>query len=224
MTNGNGKKPKPKLTAKQQRFCEEYMIDFNATAAALRAGYAKDTAYAIGAENLKKPQIKAGLEEQKKLMRERAHVEAEWVLQKYLKIANTKVEDLFTIGETGELQMLPFDQWPPGASEAVESIQQDRVIREMHGSEKTATMVVHDKVKIKLWNIHPAIEMISRWTGGFVETKKRQVEGQVLHKIEAYKKFTDLMKAAESQKNQSVTKNRIKQHLGVSSDDGNGSK
>lgn len=46
-----------KLTAKQQRFCDEYLIDLNATQAAIRAGYSKKTAYAIGQENLKKPVI-----------------------------------------------------------------------------------------------------------------------------------------------------------------------
>ena len=47
-----------KLTAKQQRFCDEYLIDLNATQAAIRAGYSKRTAYSIGIENLKKPEIK----------------------------------------------------------------------------------------------------------------------------------------------------------------------
>lgn len=47
-----------KLTAKQQRFCDEYLVDANATAAAIRAGYSAKTAAVIGAENLKKPNIK----------------------------------------------------------------------------------------------------------------------------------------------------------------------
>ena len=47
-----------KLTAKQQRFCDEYLIDANATEAAIRAGYSAKTAAAIGAENLIKPNIK----------------------------------------------------------------------------------------------------------------------------------------------------------------------
>jgi phage terminase small subunit len=51
-----------KLTAKQQRFCDEYLIDLNATQAAIRAGYSKKTAYAIGDENLKKPEIKSQIE------------------------------------------------------------------------------------------------------------------------------------------------------------------
>ena len=47
-----------KMTAKQQRFCDEYLIDLNATQAAIRAGYSKKTAYSIGIENLKKPELK----------------------------------------------------------------------------------------------------------------------------------------------------------------------
>lgn len=47
-----------KMTPKQQRFCDEYLIDLNATQAAIRAGYSKKTAYSIGVENLKKPEIK----------------------------------------------------------------------------------------------------------------------------------------------------------------------
>lgn len=47
-----------KLTAKQQRFCDEYLIDLNATQAAIRAGYSKKTAKDIGCENLAKPNIK----------------------------------------------------------------------------------------------------------------------------------------------------------------------
>ncbi|MFR7383035.1 MAG: terminase small subunit, partial [[Clostridium] leptum] len=46
-----------KLTAKQQRFVDEYLIDLNATQAAIRAGYSEKTAFSIGTENLRKPLI-----------------------------------------------------------------------------------------------------------------------------------------------------------------------
>lgn len=48
-----------KLTLKQQRFADEYIISLNATDAAIKAGYSKKTAYSIGPENLKKPEIKS---------------------------------------------------------------------------------------------------------------------------------------------------------------------
>lgn len=52
-----------KMTAKQKRFCDEYLTDMNATQAAIRAGYSAKTAYAIGQENLKKPVVKEYIEE-----------------------------------------------------------------------------------------------------------------------------------------------------------------
>lgn len=47
-----------KLTLKQQRFCDEYLIDLNATQAAIRAGYSEKTARQTAAENLSKPCIR----------------------------------------------------------------------------------------------------------------------------------------------------------------------
>lgn len=52
-----------KMTAKQRRFCDEYLIDLNATQAAIRAGYSEKTARAIGSENLLKPYIKAYIDQ-----------------------------------------------------------------------------------------------------------------------------------------------------------------
>lgn len=51
-----------RMTAKQRRFCDEYLIDLNATQAAIRAGYSKKTAYSIGEENLRKPELKKYIE------------------------------------------------------------------------------------------------------------------------------------------------------------------
>lgn len=54
---------KGKMTPKQQRFCDEYLVDLNATQAAIRAGYSENTARQQGAENLAKPYIKAYIAE-----------------------------------------------------------------------------------------------------------------------------------------------------------------
>lgn len=55
------------MTSKQQRFCEEYLSNgFNATQAAISAGYSKKTSHAIGQENLKKPIIADYIKSQKK--------------------------------------------------------------------------------------------------------------------------------------------------------------
>lgn len=52
-----------KMTKKQKLFCDEYLIDLNATQAAIRAGYSEKTAYSIGNENLTKPEIKKYIED-----------------------------------------------------------------------------------------------------------------------------------------------------------------
>jgi phage terminase small subunit len=60
------------LNAKQQRFCDEYLIDLNATQAAIRAGYSEKNARNIASENLAKPNIKeyidARMEEREKTL------------------------------------------------------------------------------------------------------------------------------------------------------------
>lgn len=55
-----------KLTAKQQRFCDEYLIDLNAKQAAIRAGYSERTAKQIGRENLTKPYLNKYIQQRMK--------------------------------------------------------------------------------------------------------------------------------------------------------------
>lgn len=71
------------MTNKQKRFCDEYLIDCNATQAAIRAGYSPKTAYSIGMENLKKPEIKTYIDEQLKKLHDAKIADADEVI-KYL--------------------------------------------------------------------------------------------------------------------------------------------
>ena len=68
------------MTPKQSRFCEEYIIDLNATQAAIRSGYSEKTAGAVGFENLKKPEIQKKVEELKAAATEKAEVSVQDVL------------------------------------------------------------------------------------------------------------------------------------------------
>ena len=70
----------PILTPKQQRFVDEYLIDLNATQAAIRAGYSESTAYSIGSENLNKPEIEKAIILAKAERSERTQIDAAWVL------------------------------------------------------------------------------------------------------------------------------------------------
>lgn len=70
-----------KLTPKQQRFVEEYLIDLNATQAAIRAGYSKKTAGSIGEENLKKPEIASAIQKAKAERSNRTQITQDEVLK-----------------------------------------------------------------------------------------------------------------------------------------------
>ena len=82
----------PKLTEKQKRFCEEYLIDFNATQAALRAGYSQKTAYSIGDENLRKPEIQSEIQTLIRKRSERTGINADIVIKELVKIALADTE------------------------------------------------------------------------------------------------------------------------------------
>ncbi len=82
----------PKMTAKQKRFCDEYLIDCNATQAAIRAGYSPKTAQAIGSENLKKPVVKKYIDEHLEISHNDAVMSAEEVLMRLTEIARDKKE------------------------------------------------------------------------------------------------------------------------------------
>ena len=69
------------LTPKQQRFVEEYLIDLNATQAAIRAGYSEKTAKEIGSENLTKPNIAKAITEAQEKLSNKAQVTVEMVVQ-----------------------------------------------------------------------------------------------------------------------------------------------
>lgn len=69
-----------KLTAKQQKFCDEYLVDLNATQAAIRAGYSKHTANEQGAQNLAKLSIREYIEEKQKEISDRNDITIDFVL------------------------------------------------------------------------------------------------------------------------------------------------
>ena len=69
------------MTEKQKRFVDEYLIDLNATQAAVRAGYSAKSAYSIGTENLKKPEIKRSIEEQLQQLHNSKTADAEEIIE-----------------------------------------------------------------------------------------------------------------------------------------------
>ena len=75
-----------KLTPKQEKFVQEYMIDLNATQAAIRAGYSKKTAYSIGNENLNKPEIASRIKARQAELAIVAKLSQEWVIAQLVNV------------------------------------------------------------------------------------------------------------------------------------------
>jgi phage terminase small subunit len=84
---------KKKLTVKQRKFCLEYLVDLNATKAAIRAGYSKKSAQVIGCENLRKPIIQEFIGSKVEKAAEKTQTEAEWVMVELKRIAEACAED-----------------------------------------------------------------------------------------------------------------------------------
>ena len=91
-----------KLTKKQQLFVDEYLIDLNATQAAIRAGYSVDTAREIGCENLTKPNIQEAIAKAMAERSKRTGVNQDRVVLELARIAFVNIEDVVDT-DTGEI-------------------------------------------------------------------------------------------------------------------------
>ncbi len=96
------------LTAKQKLFADEYLIDLNATQAAIRAGYSAKTAGSIGEENLKKPEVTAYLAERQQARQERTEINADYVLTRLAEI--DKMDLLDILNDDGTVKAIK--EWP----------------------------------------------------------------------------------------------------------------
>lgn len=92
------------MTDKQERFCEEYMVDLNATQAAIRAGYSPKTAQQMGSENLLKPVIQNRLAQLQAEQSRRTGVSADRVVRELAKIAFVNAGDLID-SETASVKL-----------------------------------------------------------------------------------------------------------------------
>jgi phage terminase small subunit len=87
------------LTAKQQCFVSEYLVDLNATQAAIRAGYSEKTAKAIGYENLTKPDIQAAITAAMDLRAKRTEVTQDRIVAELAKIAFSDIRKAVAWGD-----------------------------------------------------------------------------------------------------------------------------
>ena len=126
---------KAKLTAKQEMFCKEYLVDLNATQAAIRAGYSEKTSKDMGCQNLAKPNINEYIAKLMQERTERVQIDADWVLLSAKKVFDRcmQQEDVTDRdgGSTGEWK---FEH--SGANKALEIIGKHVKVRAFEKEEK----------------------------------------------------------------------------------------
>ena len=153
------------MTNKQKRFYEEYLIDFNATQAAIRAGYSTLTAGAIGAENLKKPQIRACIDKALAEQSKRTGVTADRVVRELAKVAFVNSDDVVDFDSATVKPDASKDDTAAIASIRVKTIP----TKDGAGVEREVRM--HDKLK--------ALELLGKRYGLFTDNVKLDGEGVV---------------------------------------------
>lgn len=144
-----------KLTAKEEAFCQSYLIDFNGARAARAAGYSEDSAKEIASENLTKPNIQARITELREEMGKSFNITRERMAQELALIAFGDTKALFD--ENGAL--LSPDKWTDEGriiSSYEESITE-------FGDEKTGG--VKTVKKVRQWEKTKAIEQLARLMG-----------------------------------------------------------
>ena len=156
-----------KLRGKQPRFCEEYIIDLNATQAAIRAGYIANSlnAYAvIGCQNLIKLNVQAEIAKLKAERSERTSVKADDVILELAKVAFSNIEDFLEVIEGGEVTLKAFEAIEREKLAAIESIKISTTTNKEDSREYTTTQFkLHSKLN--------ALEQLGKHLGIYKKDK-----------------------------------------------------
>lgn len=110
------------MTHKQERFVQEYLIDLNASQAAIRAGYGPDSAELTGSRLLRNVKVQEAIQQVKKLLGERAQIKADQVIEEFRRIAFASIGDVVTTNSKGELAIRPLSEIPPETLAGVDKI------------------------------------------------------------------------------------------------------
>lgn len=148
-----------KLTPKQERFVQEYLVDLNATAAAIRAGYSKKTANRIASENLSKPDIQIAIQEAQKARQERTEITQDMVIRECARLAFFDVRKMFD--ENGK--PLDISQLDNDTAAALTGLDVQDVYEFEDGQKEFAGYVKKYKMADKL----KALELLGRHVGAF---------------------------------------------------------
>lgn len=156
------------LTVRQARFVQEYLVDLNATQAAIRAGYATKTANQAGPRLLVNVGISAAIAKAQAKRAERIEVKQDEVLLALLDVLRSDVRD-FQVDDDGVLTLR--DGAPDRAWKAVQSVK--------HKITKTVTeseTEIERDIEFRLWSKPDALRMAMQHLGLLVE--KHEVTGK----------------------------------------------
>ena len=172
-----------KLTPKQSAFVAEYLIDLNATQAAIRAGYSAKTAAVIGVENLRKPNIDAAIQEAKQKRAERTEISQDNILAEIAKIAFSDVRRIFK----PDGSLIPISDLSDEAAACVAGCDLVTVSRGEGDVEYVAKVKLTDKLK--------ALELAARHLGMFKD--KLDLTGDI-HILNVHRKAKPRPEEGES--------------------------
>jgi phage terminase small subunit len=157
------------MNGKQRAFATEYVIDYNATQAAIRAGYSERSAYSQAHELLKKPEIQAAIKELENAAAERAAVNKDMVLKELARVAFVDPRRLFDEnGKPKDLTTLDAD-----TAAALASVD---ILEEFDYNDGNREFVGYTK-KYKWADKLRALEMLGKHLGMF--TDKVHVDGSL---------------------------------------------
>lgn len=148
-----GKRPW-RLVPRQAAFVREYPIDFNATQAAIRAGYSPASASTTGHELLKNPKIQALIQEYQKKKAEEAGITVSRVLGEIERLAFGSIRDFYDTNG----KLLPIHRLPPAVAARISSVE-TTVVKKDNGEEETVTEYL---VKIRQWDKLQALTLAGK--------------------------------------------------------------
>ncbi len=126
------------LTEKQKRFVNEYLIDLNATQAAIRAGYKEKTAYSIGQQNLKKLEVQKEIQKRMQERENRTEITQDMVMKELAAIAfsngadyskivtKNSIDDLGNTFEYSDVVLKSTDELTNEQKKAIAGIKQTK--------------------------------------------------------------------------------------------------
>lgn len=158
-----------KLTPKQRRFVEEYLIDLNATQAAIRAGYSHKTARQIGEQNLSKLDIANAISEAKQKRSIRTEITQDMVLKELAKIGFSDIRKVIRWGNTTVRKAINAE-----GEEVEETYHGIALIDSSEIDDETAAAIAEvsegrDGLKVKLHDKKSALVDIGRHLGMFTD-------------------------------------------------------